>query len=106
MYIYNITFVIEKSIEKEWLKYIRQVFIPKIISSKIITSYLLSRVINNEIPESSFSIQFETDSKQSLDIFLKNEMPEIISKIHQKFSPRMLYFATELEVISKSKPNE
>ncbi len=102
MYIYNITFHVENEIVGEWLDYLTRVFIPKMLKSKTLKSALTSKVVGSDNENgSSFSVQFYSEDKESIDKFVKTELSEILSEIHQKFSPKMVYFTTELDVIDK-----
>lgn len=99
MYIYNITFHVSKEIEQEWLNYIKKTFIPKMLKSGLLESSLTSRVVTEDPSGTSYSIQFKTKSKEKLDQFIQTELEPIIEEINKKFSPKMVYFATELDVI-------
>ncbi len=100
MYIYNITFHVSKDIEKEWLDYIKKHFIPKMLKSGLLESSLTSKVVTDDPQGNSYSIQFKTRSKEILDQFIQKELEPILEEINQKFSPKMVYFATELDVIN------
>ena len=103
MYIYNITFNIDKSIEKEWLNYIKLQFIPKMLESGLLKSSLTSKIMVNEAQGNSYSIQFAADNKADLKQFIDQELFPILNELHLKFSPKMVYFATELDVIDRQK---
>ncbi len=99
MYIYNITFHVSNEIEKKWLDYIKKTFIPAMLKSGLLESSLTSKVVTDDREGSSYSIQFKTQSKEILDKFIKEELSPILDEINRKFSPDMVYFATELDVI-------
>jgi hypothetical protein len=100
MYIYNITFHVSKDIEQDWLKYVKQNFIPKMLKSGLLESSLTSKVVTEDNQGTSYSIQFKTKDKKTLDKFIEKELEPIINEINQKFAPKMVYFATELDVIN------
>jgi len=103
MYIYNITFNIDKSIEKEWLDFIKRQFIPKMLKSGLLKSSLTSKIMVDEVQGNSYSIQFAADNKADLKQFIDKELYPILNELHLKFSPKMVYFATELDVIDRQK---
>jgi hypothetical protein len=103
MYIYNITFNIEKEIEKEWLEYIKKTFIPQMLSSGLLHSSLTSKIMVDEPQGNSYSIQFTTENQSDLKKFINEELYPVLNRLHQKFSPKMVYFATELDVIDQQK---
>lgn len=101
MYIYNITFNIEPEIEKEWLNYIKEQFIPKMLKSGLLNKSITSKIQVDEAQGNSYSIQFMTDNQDKLKTFIKEELYPILNELHLKFSPKMVYFATELDVIDQ-----
>ncbi len=105
MYIYNITFNVDKEIEKEWLQYIKEVFIPQMLRSGLLRSALTSKIMVDEIQGISYSIQFAAGNKKDLKKFISEELQPILHKLHTKFSPKMVYFATELDVVYHQKNN-
>ena len=103
MYIYNITFNVEPEIEKEWLDYIKQQFIPKMLKSGLLNKSITSKIKVDEAQGTSYSIQFMADNQEKLKTFIKEELYPILNELHLKFSPKMVYFATELDVIDQQK---
>jgi len=101
MYIYNITFNVENEIELEWLNYAKNIFIPKVLESKYIQSALTSKIISKELEGISYSIQFTSKNKSKLEFFIQSEFQPTLNGIYQKFHPKMLFFATELDVIDQ-----
>jgi len=103
MYIYNITFNVDKEIEKDWLQYIKDVFIPAMLKSGLLHTALTSKIMVNEERGNSYSIQFSADNKENLYKFIQEELYPLLNELHLKFSPKMVYFATELDVIDQVK---
>ena len=102
MYIYNITFNVDKEIEKDWLQYIKEVFIPAMLKSGLLHTALTSKIMVDEAQGNSYSIQFSANNKEDLDRFIHEELYPLLNKLHLKFIPKMVYFATELDVIDKA----
>lgn len=101
MYIYNITFNVEKDIEKDWLSYITNNFIPKMLQSGLLNAATTSKIKVDEAQGQSYSIQFKTDNQEQLQKFIADELYPILNELHTKFSPKMVYFSTELDVIDQ-----
>jgi len=101
MYIYNITFNVDKEIEKTWRQYVKEVFIPAMLKSGLLHTALTSKIMVDEAQGNSYSIQFSANNKEDLDNFIQNELYPLLNDLHMKFSPKMVYFATELDVIDK-----
>ncbi len=103
MYIYNITFNVDKEIEKDWLQFIKETFIPKMLKSGLLQNAITSKIMVDEAQGNSFSIQFQAANKQDLDTFVQNELYPILNELHLRYSPKMVYFATELDVVDQQK---
>ncbi len=101
MYIYNITFNVDKEIEKDWLKYIKENFIPAMLKSGLLHTALTSKIMVDETQGNSYSIQFSANNKEDLERFIQEELYPLLNQLHLKFSPKMVYFATKLDVIDK-----
>jgi len=106
MYIYNITFNVDKEIEKDWLNYVKETFIPAMLKSGLLHTALTSKIMIDEAQGNSYSIQFSANNKEDLDNFIQNELYPLLNQLHLKFSPKMVYFATELDVIDQQKNKE
>ncbi len=101
MYIYNITFNVDKEIEKDWLDFVKNTFIPKMLKSGLLTGATTSKIMVDEAQGISYSIQFFSDNKENLKTFIEKELYPILNELHLKFAPKMVYFATELDVIDR-----
>jgi len=101
MYVFNITFNVDQDIETKWLAYVKNEFIPQMLKSGLLKSSLTSKIIVEEKQGNSYSIQFTAKNKDDFKKFIKQEFFPIMNKLHLKFSPKVVYFATELEVIDK-----
>ncbi len=101
MYIYNITFNVDPEIEQAWLHYIQNTFIPQMLKSGLLNKSVTSKIMVDEAQGTSYSIQFMADKQEDLKKFIKEELYPILNQLHLKFSPKMVYFATELDVIDQ-----
>ncbi len=102
MYIYNITFQVSPEIEKEWLDFLKQKFIPQMLASGVLQSALTSKIVATGDSGTSYSVQFKTKDKYTLDKFLKEEFDAVFEKFYLKFAPKMVFFATELDVLDET----
>ena len=101
MNIYNITFIVEKDIEKDWVEYIDMVILPEI--GKNVHQVDLMKVtfvegIDN-VNGSTFSVQFYCKDKEMIDWVKNIGHQMLIQKIHRKFEKKWVAFASKLEFI-------
>ena len=101
MYIYNVTTNVEDSIHEEWLQWIQNEYIPEVLSTGKFYKALVSRVqIEEEMGGTTYSIQYTTNSKESLEEF-QQKFGEKISQSNTRFAGKTVSFATELDVVSE-----
>jgi len=105
MYIYNITFNIDRDIKEEWFKYIKEKFIPEMLKKGSIDNALISEIVNND-PGKTYSILFFANDKENFKEFLKHDVIMPLHRISLKFEPKMVYFGTQLDVIDKVENNK
>ncbi|RMA66217.1 DUF4286 family protein [Ulvibacter antarcticus] len=101
MYIYNVTINIEESIHHEWLEWMKSEHIPDMLATKKFSKALMTRVqINEEMGGITYSIQYRTDSKSTLDKYYSEDAPRLRTQ-SKRFEGKFVAFRTELEVISE-----
>jgi hypothetical protein len=100
MILYNITFNVEKSAEDEWLSWISDNYLPGALASGAFRQHHLYRLLTEtENDDSTFALQFITDSLSKLNQYLENE-GKLITELHnEKFRHRHVSFMTVLEKV-------
>jgi phosphoribosylamine-glycine ligase len=76
--------------------------IPEMLATGKFTSARLVKVlIEEEMGGTTYSAQFTTDSKTTLEKYYQEDAPKLRAESQQLFGDKMLAFRTELEVISE-----
>lgn len=102
MYIYNVTINIEESIQQEWLHWMQDTHIPEMLATKKFTKALMTRVmVEEERGGLTFSVQYTTDSKETLEQYYKDDAERLRSKGIALFGDKFIAFRTELNVVSE-----
>lgn len=105
MYIYNVTANIEVSIHQEWLVWIKE-HIPKVLATGKFEKATLTRVlVEEDMGEVTYSIQYRSYSREALDAFYREDAPKFRSEAIKKFADKMLAFRTELQIIDEYSVN-
>jgi hypothetical protein len=101
MYIYNITFNLEESIQHEWLSWM-DVFFKKASSVGNFTAANIHFVmVKEEMGGVTYAVQFFTPTKEKLDQFMLQELVLLENQLEQNFSGRYVFFHTELKIVSQ-----
>lgn len=101
MNIYNITFIVEKDIEKDWVEYIDMVILPEIGKNVHQVDLLKVTFVEgiDNVNGSTFSVQFYCKDKEMIDWVKNIGHQMLIQKIHRKFEKKWVAFASNLEFI-------
>ncbi len=101
MYIYNVTINIDESIHDQWLDWMKTEHIPAMINTGKFSKALMTKVnVEEKMDGATYSVQFRTDSKETLKKFYKEDSFRMRAQSKQ-FEGKFVVFRTELEIISE-----
>jgi ABC-type ATPase with predicted acetyltransferase domain len=103
MYIYNITVNIEKSVEQEWLKWMQEKHIPEMLETGKFFEAKMCQVMVEESQGVTYSIQYTTDSKETLEKYYQENADQLRRESMALFKENFVAFRTELKVINHIK---
>jgi phosphoribosylamine-glycine ligase len=76
--------------------------IPEMLATGKFSSARMVRVlIEEEMGGTTYSVQYTTDSKETLEKYYQEDAPKLRDEAVKLFGDKMLSFRTELEVISE-----
>ncbi|MTG97949.1 MULTISPECIES: DUF4286 family protein [Myroides] len=100
MIIYNITINIHESAHEMWIKWMENAYIPGILATKKFDKARMVKVlVEEDMGGITYSVQFETKSKELLQQFYKEDFDRFESEAKKLFGELMLTFKTELELV-------
>ena len=101
MYIYNVTINIDEAIHDTWLEWMKHEHIPMMLNTGKFSKALMTKVqFEQEIGGITYSVQYRTDSKATLDRYYEENASEM--RAHSmRFEGHFVAFRTELEIISE-----
>ena len=102
MIIYNVTTNIDESVHDQWINWMQQKHIPALLATgKFTTARLVKVLVEEEMGGKTYSVQYTTDSKETLQRYYEEDAPRFREEGQQLFGDKMLVFRTELELISE-----
>jgi phosphoribosylamine-glycine ligase len=102
MIIYNVTINIHESVHDQWFSWMQTKHITDVLATGKFTSARMVKVlIEEEMGGITYSIQYTTDSKETLQKYYEEDAPRLREEGLQLFGDKMLAFRTELELISE-----
>jgi len=103
MYIYNVTINVEESIQKDWLRWMQEKHIPEMLATGKFSEAKLSQVMVEEAQGVTYSVQYTTDSKETLEKYYRENAEQLRREGSSLFRERFVAFRTELKVINHVK---
>jgi len=100
MYIYNVTINIDESVEQDWLRWMQAKHIPEMFSTGKFTEAKLCQVMVEEAQGITYSVQYTTDSKETLEKYYLEDADKLRQEGLSLFREKFVAFRTELKVIS------
>ena len=100
MYIYSVTINIEESVHNEWLRWMQEKHIPDVLATGKFSEAKMCLVLVEEDTGVTYSIQYTTDSKETLDNYYEEDAAKLREEGIQLFGDKLLAFRTELKVIN------
>ena len=102
MYIYNVTTNVEDVVHDIWLKWMTSQHIPAMLATGKFSKALMTRVvIEEEMGGKTYSVQYTTDSKETLERYFKENADELRAQSNA-YAGKIVIFRTELEVIGEA----
>ncbi len=101
MYIYNTTYLVDRDVFSEWIKWVKSVHISDMTRMGF-SSPQISKVLttDTEQKELSFSVQFKIESMEKLNDWQERYSDILKKDIYHRFGEKVLPFDTVLEIIA------
>ncbi len=102
MIIYNVTSSIDPAIHHEWLSWMKQQHIPKILQTGNFYKVRIIKVLVDEAQGGvTYSTQYLAHTMDALQDYYSTHADVIGSEVKELFGDRVLQFETELQVIEE-----
>ena len=95
MYILNITFSVDPSVEEGFISYVQQQLIPKLVHKSS-----LLRIYSDANTHPTFGLQIEFETATAIRDFKRNELVNTYQQLQTSFPNKWVSFDTELEKLS------
>ncbi|MEP7195510.1 MAG: DUF4286 family protein [Saprospiraceae bacterium] len=106
MLIYNVTVKINTSHAEEWLVWMRNHHIPKVLQTGAFTKCRISRIDITEEDGVSYSIQYDCFSHKDLNHYMMIHAPELQKEHITRYADQFVAFRTVLEIVEELYPKK
>ena len=102
MILYNVTINIHESVHDQWMQWMQEKHINDVLATgKFSSARMVKVLVEEEMGGTTYSIQYTTDSKETLQKYYDEDAPRLRDEGYRLFGEKMLAFRTELELISE-----
>lgn len=101
MIIYNETYIIDDSIQQQWLNWMQTIQIPAIIQTGCFNAYKIFTVLNSPNEGVTYCVQFITDNAKNYTYFQEQHQKKFHQLHNQQFENRFVLFNTLMQLIDE-----
>ncbi len=100
MILYNVTVNVEQDIAVEWLKWMREEHIPKVLETGYFIENKVFRLLNEtENDGQTYSVQYFAQNLHDLEMYLNNHAPALIAAHNDRYKYKHVAFRTVMEFV-------
>ena len=101
MLIYNVTTKVSHGINEDWLKWMKEEHIPKILATGMFTDHRMVRVLETDDSEGvTYAVQYFCDNWEQYAEYIKRFAPDLRQKAVDRWGNQIVSFRTLMEVIN------
>lgn len=97
MVLYNLTIIVDETVNEEWQSWVKTAFIPKISETNLFISHRLLKVLNSPNEGITYCLQFVADNPGKYETFASDHASAIMGLHTQKFGNKCLSFSSLME---------
>ena len=99
MIIYNVTVNIDDTVHDDWVKWMKNVHIPDVMSTGLFTESRFCKVLAEEDTGTTYSIQYTCANMETLEKYYREHGPRLQEEHTQRYKDKFVAFRTILEVV-------
>ena len=100
MILYNLTINIDNDIREEWMTWIQNEHIPKVMKTKAFSRYTMYKMLNEEENGgTTYCIQYFANTLWDIEDYEENYAPTFQFEQYEKFGDKFVVFRTVLESV-------
>jgi hypothetical protein len=100
MFLYNVTVGVDRSIEAEWIQWMKTEHIPNVMKTGLFVENKMYRVHTaDEEPAVSYAVQYFATTLDQVQQYLEKFAPHLREESQEKFGSRQAAYRTLLEEV-------
>lgn len=99
MIIFNDTVIVEESVHQQWLKWMQEVYIPKVMETGHFKSYQILSVIDSPNEGVTYCIQYNAENLGDFNQFYTKHLHQLQALHNNEFKDRFVIFNTLMRTV-------
>lgn len=100
MLLYNVTVGIDRDVEAEWVRWMRDEHIPRIMETGLFLNYKIYKVLHEQADDSiSYSVQYFAPTLWHVTTYFEKFAPKFLEEHRARFRDKHVAFMTLLEEV-------
>jgi hypothetical protein len=99
MIIFNDTVIVENAIQEEWLKWMKEIYIPAVMGTGLFKSYQILTVIDSPNDGVTYCVQYHAENLADFNSFYTNHFHKMQSMHNGQFENRYVIFNTLMQTV-------
>ncbi len=99
MILYNVTAILEEDVHEEWLTWMRNEHIPRVMATGKFVSNRILRVLDSPNEGVTYCSQYIADSLEDFEAYKENFAPALQAELAEKFEGKFVAFRSLMEYI-------
>ena len=99
MIIFNDTVIVEESVHQEWLKWMQEVYIPKVMATGFFKSYNILTVIDSPNDGVTYCVQYHAENLNDFNEFYSKHLHAMQELHNTHFENQFVIFNTLMRTV-------
>ena len=99
MIVYNETVIVDEAVHRQWLNWMQQEYIPKVMATGHFNRYTILNVLDSPNEGVTYCIQYFADNRDSYNKFVAGHLQQLQALHFQKFENQFVMFNTLMQTV-------
>ncbi len=99
MIVYNETVIVDEAIHRQWLNWMQEQYIPKVMATGHFNRYTILNVLDSPNEGVTYCVQYFADSRDNYNSFAAEHLQALQTIHHQQFENQFVLFNTLMQTV-------
>lgn len=99
MIVYNETVIVDEAIHRQWLSWMQQEYIPKVMATGHFNRHTILSVLDSPNEGVTYCIQYFADNRDSYNKFVASHLQQLQALHFQKFENQFVMFNSLMQTV-------